>query len=77
MSFSLTGSAWSLRSSFEFMIGVSVPAFGIQVPDSRQRPGVLQPSGAFRRPSDTRKRRGTGALQDAHACFHPSRLLMS
>lgn len=41
MSFSLTGSAWSLRSSFEFMVGVSVPAFGIQVPDSRQRAFTL------------------------------------
>ena len=44
---------------------------------SRERPGVLQPSGAFRRPNDSRKRRRTGALQDASACFHPSRLLMS
>lgn len=34
---------------------------------ARQRPGVLQPSGAFRRPRDIRKRRRTGALQNAAA----------
>jgi hypothetical protein len=44
---------------------------------SRERFGVLQPSGALCGPSDSRKRRRTGALQDASACFHPSRLLMS
>jgi hypothetical protein len=33
----------------------------------RQRFGVLQPSGAFRRPKDVRKRRRAGALQDADA----------
>ena len=36
---------------------------------ARQRPGVLQPSGAFRRPSDARKRRRAGALQNAAATF--------
>ncbi len=35
MSFSLTGSAWSLRSSFGVMAELSGPAFGIQVPDLR------------------------------------------
>ncbi|MFM2141699.1 MAG: excinuclease subunit UvrA, partial [Verrucomicrobiota bacterium] len=34
---------------------------------TRERPGVLQPSGAFRGPEDARKRQRTGALQDAVA----------
>ncbi|MBL9183979.1 MAG: excinuclease ABC subunit UvrA [Verrucomicrobiaceae bacterium] len=34
---------------------------------TRERPGVLQPSGAFRGPDDARKRQRTGALQDALA----------
>ena len=38
---------------------------------TRQRFGVLQSSGAFRGPENVRKRRRTGALQDAAACFHP------
>ena len=37
--------------------------------ESRQRPGVLQPSGAFRSRVDARKRQRTGALQDATALF--------
>ena len=36
---------------------------------ARQRSGVLQPSGAFRRPNDVRKRRRAGALQNAAATF--------
>ena len=40
------------------------------LPAARQRFGVLQPSGAFRRPKDVRKRRRTGALQDAAASLH-------
>ena len=48
------------------------PAFLKQTLDmaltgSRQRPGVLQPSGAFREPEDARERRRPGALQDAPA----------
>jgi hypothetical protein len=35
--------------------------------EARQRSGVLQSSGAFCGPMDVRKRRRTGALQDAHA----------
>ena len=35
--------------------------------NARQRFGVLQSSGAFRGPVDVRKRRRSGALQDAHA----------
>ena len=38
---------------------------------ARQRPGVLHPCGALRRPSDSRKRQRTGALQDAAASLHP------
>jgi len=34
---------------------------------TRERPGVLQSSGAFRGPEDARKRQRTGALQDAAA----------
>jgi hypothetical protein len=36
---------------------------------ARQRLGVLQPSGAFRSLEDVRKRRRTGALQNARAAF--------
>ena len=38
---------------------------------ARQRFGVLQPSGAFRRTVHARKRRRSGALQDAHASLQP------
>jgi hypothetical protein len=41
---------------------------------SRQRLGVLQPSGAFREPENVRKRRRTGALQDAVAPLRKSHL---
>jgi hypothetical protein len=34
---------------------------------------VLQPSGAFRRPRDVRKRRRAGALQDAVAAMEKRR----
>ncbi|WP_395746452.1 hypothetical protein [Prosthecobacter sp.] len=43
--------------------------------ESRQRPGVLQTSGALRAPEDVRKRRRTGALQDAAAPKRAPRLL--
>lgn len=43
--------------------------------ESRQRPGVLQPSGALRGPDDARKRRRTAALQDAPATNRKSHLL--
>jgi hypothetical protein len=42
--------------------------------ESRQRPGVLQPSGALREPEDVRKRRRTGALQDTVAPKRAQRL---
>ena len=38
---------------------------------AHERFGVLQPSGAFRRPVNDRKRRRPGVLQDAHASLHP------
>ena len=38
---------------------------------ARQRFGVLQPSGAFCRPTGLRNRRRTGALQDAASSIHP------
>jgi hypothetical protein len=48
------------------MIGLS-RYDAIEQTRARQRFGVLQPSGAFRRPEDARKRRRAGALQDAAA----------
>jgi hypothetical protein len=43
--------------------------------ESRQCPGVLQPSGALRESDDARKRRRAGALQDAHAVDQKRHLL--
>ena len=43
----------------------SALAGALGLPATRQRFGVLQPSGAFRRPGDVRKRRRTGAVQNA------------
>ncbi len=42
---------------------------------ARQRPGVLQPSGALREPGDTQQRRRTGALQNAAALHRRPRLI--
>ena len=93
ISFSHTGSAWSLRRSAAVMEPVSNSVAQIQGRFlshaqrgsvrlqgdhmSRERFGVLQPSGAFRGPDDTRKHRRAGALQDAVACFHLRHSLMS
>ncbi|MCF7786204.1 MAG: hypothetical protein K9N47_08775 [Prosthecobacter sp.] len=42
---------------------------------SRQRPGVLQPSGAFREPEDTRRHRKTSTLQHPTAPARKSHVL--
>ncbi len=39
----------------------------LMIPNARQRPGVLQRSGALREPEGTRKRRWAGAVQNAAA----------